>query len=216
MRIYERYFKRIIDIIISITGIIILSPVLVIASILIKKEDGGSILYCGVRVGKGGEVFRMFKFRTMVMNADLLGGSATAENDPRITRIGKKLRKYKIDEIPQLFNVLKGDMSIVGPRPETKDYIKLCTDYEKTILSIKPGITDWATVWNPNEGAVLSGYANPEEAYLRLILPKKIELQKKYVEDITFLNDMKIIMLTIGVLWKRLNPALEELGPNVK
>jgi lipopolysaccharide/colanic/teichoic acid biosynthesis glycosyltransferase len=189
--------KRIFDISFSMIGLIILSPLLLIIAYLIKKEDGGPIFYRGVRIGQFGKPFRIFKFRTMVVNADKIGGPSTADDDPRITKIGKILRKYKIDELPQLINVLKGEMSIVGPRPEVPFYVDMFTEEEKRILDVKPGITDWASLWDCDEGAILAGSSDPEKTYMEKIRPIKIKLQLRYVDNHSFFTDLKIIFLTI-------------------
>ena len=189
--------KRIFDISFSMIGLIILSPLLLIIAYLIKKEDGGPIFYRGVRIGQFGKPFRIFKFRTMVVNADKIGGPSTADDDPRITKIGKILRKYKIDELPQLVNVLKGEMSIVGPRPEVPFYVDMFTEEEKRILDVKPGITDWASLWDCDEGAILAGSSDPEKTYMEKIRPIKIKLQLRYVDNHSFFTDLKIIFLTI-------------------
>lgn len=190
--------KRIFDIIASIAGLIVFFPLMLIIGYLIKKEDGGPVFYRGVRIGKNGKPFRIYKFRTMVVDAEKLGGPSTADDDPRITRIGKILRKYKLDELPQLINVLKGEMSIVGPRPEVKFYVDMLSEEEKNvILSVRPGITDWASLWNPDEGAILAGSEDPEKIYMEKIRPTKIKLQLKYVNERSFWTDLKIIFLTI-------------------
>ena len=186
----------------SLVGLILVSPVLATISILIKKEDGGPIFYRGVRVGRFGEPFKIFKFRTMVLNAEKLGGPSTADDDPRITRVGKFIRKFKLDELPQLINVLKGEMSIVGPRPEVQMYVDMFTGEEKAILSVRPGITDWASIWNPDEGAILAGSADPEKTYMEKIRPEKIRLQLKYVNERSFWNDSKIIAQTLIAIVK--------------
>lgn len=195
--------KRLFDIIFSCIGLMILSPLFLLISMLIKKEDGGAVFYKGVRVGKGGIPFKMFKFRTMVLNADKIGGPSTSDDDPRITKTGKFLRKYKLDEIPQFINVLKGEMSFVGPRPEVPFYVDMFTEEEKAILTVKPGITDWASLWNPDEGALLAGSPDPEKTYQDEIWPEKKRLQLKYVRERSFLKDIKIIILTIGKVIKR-------------
>jgi lipopolysaccharide/colanic/teichoic acid biosynthesis glycosyltransferase len=133
----------------------------------------------------------------MVMNAEKIGGSSTADDDPRITKIGFKLRKLKLDEIPQLLNVLKGDMSFVGPRPEVRHYTDMFSEEEKTILSVRPGITDWASLWNPNEGKILSGSPDPDRTYMEEIRPTKLKLQLKYVREKSLRNDLVIILETL-------------------
>jgi lipopolysaccharide/colanic/teichoic acid biosynthesis glycosyltransferase len=192
--------KRFFDFFFSSLGIIILSPMLAWVAWRIHREDSGPVFYRGARVGLHGGLFRIFKFRTMVVNAEKLGGSSTADNDPRITRIGLKLRKYKLDELPQLFNVFLGEMSLVGPRPEVKHYTDMFIGEEKAILDVRPGITDWASIWNPDEGSILAGAEDPDQAYLELIRPTKLKLQLKYARQQSFLTDMVIIFLTLLAL----------------
>jgi lipopolysaccharide/colanic/teichoic acid biosynthesis glycosyltransferase len=139
----------------------------------------------------------------MVMNAEKIGGSSTADDDPRITKIGFKLRKLKLDEIPQLLNVLKGDMSFVGPRPEVRHYTDMFSEEEKTILSVRPGITDWASLWNPNEGKILSGSPDPDRTYMEEIRPTKLKLQLKYVREKSLRNDLVIILETLKTVVSR-------------
>ena len=177
-------------------------PFLIFFSIVIKLNSKGPVFYRGKRIGRYGKPFRIYKFRTMVVDAENLGGPSTADNDSRITKIGKFLRKYKLDELPQLINVLKGEMSFVGPRPEVQHYVDMFTEEEKAILNVRPGITDWASLWNPDEGAMLKGTKDPEKTYMEKIRPEKIKLQMKYVKNHSFLVDLKIILLTIKtVLW---------------
>jgi lipopolysaccharide/colanic/teichoic acid biosynthesis glycosyltransferase len=189
--------KRAFDFVSSLVALMLASPVLLVIAILIKKEDGGPVFYRGVRVGRFGKPFRIFKFRTMVVNAEKLGGPSTADDDPRITKVGKFIRKYKLDELPQLINVLKGEMSIVGPRPEVQMYVDMFTEEEKAIISVRPGITDWASIWNPDEGAILAGNRDPEKTYMDKIRPEKIRLQLKYVRERSFWMDLKIILRTL-------------------
>ena len=194
--------KRTFDIIFSILGLIILSPILIITSIIIKLHDGGPIFYEAPRTGMNNVPFKMFKFRSMVMNADKIGAASTTLSDPRITPVGRFMRKYKIDEIPQLFNVITGQMSIVGPRPEIKKFTDIFTAEEKIILSVKPGITDYASIWNSNEGKLLEGSDDPDKTFFEEIRPEKIRLQLKYVREHNFWIDMKIIFLTIIAIFK--------------
>ena len=190
--------KRLFDIVFSIIGLTIFLPLLLIVAILIKKEDGGPIFYRGIRVGKDGVLFKMLKFRTMVVNAEELGGPSTAADDPRLTRIGKFLKKYKLDELPQLINVLKGEMSLVGPRPEVPLYIDMMSEKERVIiLSVKPGMTDLASLWDFREEEVLKGSPDPEKTYMEKIRPTKIKLQLDYVKNRSFWLDLKIILKTI-------------------
>mgnify|MGYP005862509029 CR=1 FL=1 len=195
--------KRLFDLLVSIAGLFILSPFICIIAVIIKLNDGGPVFYMAPRVGKNGKLFKMFKFRTMVVNADKIGASSTTSSDPRITRIGRFLRKYKLDEIPQLINVLLGQMSIVGPRPEVKYFTDLFTEEEKIILTVKPGITDWASVWNSDEGKILEGAADPDKAYMELIWPEKKRLQMKYVKEQSFYNDIIIIGKTIAAIFRK-------------
>jgi lipopolysaccharide/colanic/teichoic acid biosynthesis glycosyltransferase len=169
---------------------------------LIKFCSPGPVFYRGARVGLGGKLFAMLKFRTMVVNAEALGGSATAADDPRITTLGKFLRRYKLDELPQLLNVLFGDMSLVGPRPEVEKYVNLYSPGEKAILTVRPGITDWASIWNSNEAAVLEGSRDPEKAYEELIRPTKLTLQLLYVRNHSLFVDLKILVHTALKLFR--------------
>lgn len=189
--------KRLFDIVFSLFGLSALAPVFLFIIFLIKKEDNGPVFYAGTRAGKGGKNFKMLKFRTMVINADKIGGPSTANDDPRITKIGKFLRKCKLDEIPQLINVLRGEMSFVGPRPEVPFYVNMFSEEEKKILSVRPGITDWASLWNSDEGAILAGSSDPEKDYMEKIRPEKIRLQLKYVREHSFFTDILIIFKTL-------------------
>ncbi len=190
--------KRLFDIIVSFLGSILVLPLLLVIALAIKLDSPGPVLYNGVRVGKGGKIFRMHKFRSMVQNADKIGGPSTAGDDVRLTQTGKLLKKFQLDELPQFFNVLKGEMSLVGPRPEVQFYVDMMSEQEKTsILSLRPGMTDWASLWNFHEGEVLRGSADPEKAYQEKIRPEKIRLQMKYVQEQSFWIDLKIIFLTV-------------------
>lgn len=194
--------KWLFDILFSLLGLFVSSPLLLLIACLIKREDRGPIFYRGVRVGRFGKPFKIFKFRTMVVNAEKLGGPSTADDDPRITKIGKRLRKYKLDELPQLINVLRGEMSFVGPRPEVQHYVDMFTEKERAILSVRPGITDWASLWNPDEGTILAGSPDPEKTYMEKIRPTKIELQLKYVKKRSFWIDLQIIAQTFLTILK--------------
>lgn len=191
--------KRIFDLILSAIGLLILSPFLIAVGLIIKFSDYGPVFFRGERVGLYGKLFRIFKFRTMVVDAEKLGGSSTSDDDPRITKIGKVLRKYKLDELPQLLNVLLGDMSFVGPRPQVKWAVDLYSEQEKAILSVRPGITDNASLFFSNEGEILKGSKNPDQDYLEKIHPIKTQLALKYVQKHSLLEDVKIILKTIVV-----------------
>jgi lipopolysaccharide/colanic/teichoic acid biosynthesis glycosyltransferase len=190
--------KRIFDIAVSSVAILISAPILGFAALLVKVNSTGPVFYRGIRVGRHGKPFRILKFRTMVVGAELRGGSATAADDPRITHIGKFLRHYKLDELPQFFNVLVGDMSLVGPRPAVEKYAT--SEKEKRVLDLRPGITDWASIWDSHEEAVLEGSSDPEKAYEELIHPTKIDLQLLYLENHSFVTDVKILFHTVAKL----------------
>lgn len=205
--------KRLFDILLSAIALFVLFPALIVVAVRIKLADKGPVFYRGVRVGRHGRLFRIFKFRTMVGDAEKLGGPSTADDDPRISRAGKFLRRYKLDELPQLINVLKGEMSLVGPRPEVQMYVDMFTEEEKAILSVRPGITDWASLWNSDEGAILAGSPDPEKAYLELIRPEKIRLQLEYVRKRSFWTDLTIIFQTmVAIVFRRRPKALEVVG----
>jgi lipopolysaccharide/colanic/teichoic acid biosynthesis glycosyltransferase len=190
--------KRLFDIFFSLLGLILSFPIFLIISFLIKIEDGGPIFYRGKRVGKEGKVFRIFKFRTMVRDAENLGGPSTAADDARLTKIGRKLRRHNLDELPQFIDVLRGKMSFVGPRPEVPQEVETYDNETKDIiLSVRPGITDLATLENIHEEEVLKGSKDPHQAYRELIKPKKLQLAKQYVKTRSFWLDMKIILKTV-------------------
>ena len=190
--------KRLFDIIFSFFGLILVSPLLLLFALLIKLDSRGPVFYRGKRVGQFGKEFKIFKFRTMVEKAEELGGPSTASDDPRLTKIGKFLKKYQIDELPQLVNVLKGEMSLVGPRPEVPFYVNMMSEEEKkVILSVPQGMTDWASLWDFHEGEVLKGSSDPEKTYEEKIRPEKIRLQIEYVKNRSFWLDLKIILKTI-------------------
>lgn len=212
LRWIQNMIKRFVDIVGALLSLAVFGvPMLVIAA-AIKIDTPGPVLYRGKRVGRYGRLFHILKFRTMVVNAERLGGPSTAGDDPRITTAGRRLRKYKLDELPQLLNVLAGSMSLVGPRPEVQQYVDTYTEEEEAILSVRPGITDYASLWNSDEGAVLAGHPDPEEAYLKLIRPTKLRLQLKYVREQSLVTDMKIVLATItSIAVRRRPPALDAI-----
>ena len=198
--IYKKYGKRIFDVTASAFGLILLSPLFLGIAVIIKLTSKGPVFYIQKRMGENFKEFNLYKFRSMIVDADKKGLQITSGDDPRITKIGKFIRKTKLDELPQLINVLKGDMSLVGPRPEVKKYVMLKKeDYEK-VLSVKPGITDLAAIEFRDEEKILEKYNDKEKAYIEIILPKKIELYKKYIDNISFKNDINIILKTLKVL----------------
>ena len=189
--------KRGFDVVSSLIGIILLLPFLLILWICIQLESSGGGFYRQIRVGKNGKDFRLWKFRTMQTGADKKGLLTIGGRDSRVTRIGYYLRKYKLDELPQLINVLVGDMSIVGPRPEVRKYVNLYTSDQLRVLSVKPGITDYASIEYSNENELLAKSENPERTYIEEVLPAKLELNQKYLNDQGFFIDLRIIFQTI-------------------
>lgn len=188
--------KRLFDITFSILVIILLLPVMILISIWILLDDGYPVFYLQERVGKNFKPFYLIKFRTMYKNADKKGLLTISSKDNRITRSGYFLRKYKLDELPQFFNVLKGDMSIVGPRPEVKKYVELYNDTQKKVLSVKPGITDEASIQFINESDILAQSDNPEYTYIHHIMPQKLNINLQYIQKQNFFHDLKIIFQT--------------------
>ncbi len=190
--------KRAFDVLFSFIGILILLPFLLLISLLIITSSGLPVFYIQQRVGRRNADFSLFKFRTMKKDSEKQGLLTVGGRDPRITSIGYYLRKYKLDELPQLFNVLVGDMSLVGPRPEVRKYVDLYTDEQKKILLVKPGITDYASLEYFNENELLANSTDAEKTYINQIMPAKLELNKKYIEEKSFMTDLKIIFRTIG------------------
>jgi lipopolysaccharide/colanic/teichoic acid biosynthesis glycosyltransferase len=192
--------KRLFDILFSVIGLVALSPLFAVVALLIRLDSEGPVFYRGVRAGKNGKPFRIFKFRTMVVNADKIGGPSTSSDDPRLTRVGKILRRYKIDEFPQMINILKGEMSFVGPRPEVLQEVELYNDEERLLLSVPPGMVDYATTRFHNEEEILRGAADPHQGYREKIRPEKIRLGLEYVRTRSFWGDIKILMQFITTL----------------
>ncbi|HRG38241.1 MAG TPA: sugar transferase [Bacteroidia bacterium] len=189
--------KRLFDIFFSLVGIIILIPFFLLISLLIIFDSKGGIFYRQVRVGKNGTDFYLFKFRSMRTDADKKGLLTVGGRDPRITRMGYYIRKYKIDELPQLLNVLLGDMSLVGPRPEVRKYVNLYNAQQMLVLSVQPGITDYASIEYSNENEILGRANNPEKTYIEEIMPAKLQLNLKYIEEKSLVTDFRIIFKTI-------------------
>ena len=189
--------KRAMDIAISAAALCVLWPVFLLIALAIVIDDPGPVFYRQVRVGRGGKPFRIFKFRTMVVDADKKGLSITVGRDSRITRVGAFLRKTKLDELAQLLNVLCGQMSFVGPRPEVPRYVELYTPYQRQVLLVRPGITDYASIAYRNENDLLAGADDPERMYIETIMPDKIELNMKYLREISPLADLRLILKTV-------------------
>ena len=188
--------KRLFDLSAALVALVLLSPLMALLAMFIKLHDGGPVLYAGRRVGKDGKPFGMYKFRSMVLDADKIGGSSTPDDDPRITPIGKFLRRSKLDELPQLFNVARGEMSVVGPRPQVQWAVDLYTPEQRRVLTVPPGITDYASVRFPNEGEILKGSTDPDRDYMEKIHPEKMRLSLEYVRHRSLLTDLKVIVQT--------------------
>ena len=191
-------FKRLFDIVFSFTGLLLLLPIFAVVAVAVRC-NGKPVFYRQERVGLNGKRFWIFKFRSMVVNAEKTGQKVTAERDDRITPIGKFLRKTKLDELPQLLNVLTGDMSLVGPRPEVPFYVELWPEKDRNIiLSIKPGITDYATLYYHDEQSILANADNPEKAYITKVMPHKLKLYRNYLIDRSFRLDFYLILATLA------------------
>ncbi|MDA3912013.1 MAG: sugar transferase [Bacteroidales bacterium] len=188
--------KRIFDIIVSFIGLLILLPFLLILALAIILDSKGGVFYRQLRVGKNGKPFRIFKFRSMRSGSDKKGLLTVGNADMRITKVGKFIRKYKLDEFAQLINVLTGDMSLVGPRPEVPKYVDMYTTEQKEVLKVKPGITDYASIEYSDENELLAKSENPEKTYIEEIMPAKLALNKKYIENISLKTDIQIIWMT--------------------
>jgi len=189
--------KRAMDIVISGGALLVIWPVLLLIALAIRIDDPGPVFYRQVRVGKDGKEFRIFKFRTMIVDADKKGLAITVGRDNRITRVGRLLRKTKLDELAQLINVFTGEMSFVGPRPEVPKYVNMYTPYQRQVLLVRPGITDYASIAYRNENDLLEGAEDPEKMYIDVIMPDKIELNMKYLREISPLADIRLILSTI-------------------
>jgi lipopolysaccharide/colanic/teichoic acid biosynthesis glycosyltransferase len=189
--------KRAFDVVAALLGLVLLAPLLLLVGLLIKLDSTGPVFFRQERIGKAFRPFYIYKFRTMVQDAPGKGGPITFGADPRITRVGRVLRKTKIDEVPQLINVLRGEMSFVGPRPEVRPYVELFREDYQEILEVVPGITDLASVQYRNEAEILGRFDDPAAAYVGHILPDKIKLAKDYVRRASFFFDMTLILKTL-------------------
>jgi len=187
---------RLADIIFSLFGILVLSPLFLLVGLLVKIDSKGPILFNQQRVGRWSRDFFLHKIRTMKVDSEALGQLTVGGRDPRITGAGYILRKYKLDELPQLFNVLKGEMSLVGPRPEVRRYVEEYNSQQKTVLNVKPGITDYASISFVDENDILAASDDPEKAYIEEVMPEKLKLNQKFIENPSFGNYVKVIFLT--------------------
>ena len=192
--------KRLFDIVNSLLGIILLAPLFILIGILIAITSKGGVFYKQIRVGRNNVDFTIFKFRTMFIESDKKGLLTVGEKDARVTKIGYYLRKYKLDELPQLFNVFIGNMSFVGPRPEVRKYVNFYNSEQFKVLSVKPGITDLASIEFRNENEILLKSNNPEQYYIDIILPKKIDLNMKYLKNRSLITDIEVIFKTFRIL----------------
>ena len=203
VKVIDNILKRLFDITFSLVGLLVLSPVFVIIAIMIKHDSKGPVLYKGKRIGRFGKPFGIYKFRTMYIDADKISKSPSAgDDDPRITKFGRFLRSSKFNELPQLINVLKGEMSFVGPRPEVQEEVELYTEEEKALLTVRPGITDYASIKFHNEGEILRGSPDPHQTYREKIRPGKIRLGLEYVRNHSFWIDFKILVKTLKTLFE--------------
>lgn len=189
--------KRFFDLFFAIPGFLLLSPFFYLAALAIKLDSPGPVFFRQIRVGRQGHYFRLVKFRTMLANAEKMGPQITVGQDSRITRLGKLLRKTKVDELPQLFNVLAGDMSLVGPRPEVPRYVSLYSQEDKRVLELMPGITDPASIKYHQESEILAESSDPERTYIEVIMPEKIEINLAYALEATVFSDFKVVLETL-------------------
>ncbi|MBX2970357.1 MAG: sugar transferase [Cyclobacteriaceae bacterium] len=194
--------KRLFDFVASSVGLLILFPFFLLIAVLIKFDSAGSVFYLQKRVGKDGALFKLFKFRTMRVSSDKAAAITIGARDSRITSVGFWLRKFKLDELPQLINVWKGEMSLVGPRPELKKFVDLYSADQLHVISVKPGITDYASIQFRNENELLEGKENPIDFYIREIMPVKLELNLRYINSQSFWLDIKIIFQTIFSIFR--------------
>lgn len=190
-------FKRLFDIFCSALGIIILSPLFLILWVAVKLESHGPAFFMQTRVGKNNKEFKLYKFRSMYVDAEARGQLTVGMRDPRITKVGYNLRRFKLDELPQLLNVIKGDMSLVGPRPEVRKYVNMYTPEQMKVLDVRPGITDYASIQFINENELLAQAENPEEYYIQHIMPKKLEMNLDYIKSNHSFKDVSLILKTV-------------------
>ncbi len=204
---YAKTGKRLFDLACSVVGLLLLSPVLAVLALLVKLTSAGPVLYRQRRVGQDGKIFRIAKFRSMYMDSDRRGLHITAAKDPRVTPIGRALRRLKLDELPQLWNVLKGEMSLVGPRPEVPLYVDAYSISQRQVLSLRPGMTDPASITYREEEEMLGVQSDPDRYYREVILPDKLKLNLEYVSRVSFTYDLALVLRTLGCI---LNPKTVE------
>lgn len=209
---YARAGKRLFDVAMAIPGLILLSPLYAVLAVLVKFSSTGPVLFWQQRVGKGGRVFKIAKFRTMYEDAEQRGLSITSAGDPRVTPVGRFLRRFKLDEFPQLWNVLNGDMSLVGPRPEVPRYVACYSPAQERVLSVRPGITDLASILYRNEEELLGSNPDPEKYYRDVVLAHKIEINLLYIGHISFLYDLSLILRTFGCIFSAHNAGTQHFN----
>ena len=207
--------KRLFDAIVAAMGLVLLSPLFVLLAIWIKLDSRGPVFYRAERVGKGGRLFRMYKFRGMLDGPAQIGPGITARGDPRVTQAGRFLRGAKLDELPQLLNVLRGEMSLVGPRPEDRRYVALYTPEQRRVLSVRPGITSPASIAYRNEEAMLGDH-NVDDLYTRVVMPAKLEMDLAYIAHMDLGSDLKVIAMTIRALFRVNGQAVDELRSKIQ
>jgi len=195
--------KRLFDILFALFVLICFLPIGMMLSLWIVFESRGGVFFSQNRVGQNGVSFRLLKFRSMYVNAESMGRITVGSRDARITKVGYYLRKYKLDEFPQFINVLKGEMSIVGPRPEVQEYVDLYTESQRKILQVKPGITDLASLAYFHENELLANSENPQQTYIKEVLPAKIKLNEEYLKNPSFFNDLSIILKTVAKIFRK-------------
>jgi lipopolysaccharide/colanic/teichoic acid biosynthesis glycosyltransferase len=193
--------KRLFDVSVALLALVVLAPLLAAIALAVRREDRGPVLFRQVRIGRGGRPFEILKYRTMRSEAG--GAPITVRGDPRLTRIGQRLRRWKLDELPQLWNVLRGDMSLVGPRPEVPQYVDLGSPLQREVLRVRPGMTGWAQLDGLDEEAELAGVPDPERLYREVLLPRKLALDLRYVREGSFATDLAILARTAVCLWQR-------------
>lgn len=194
--------KRVADILIVIPGLVLLMPLLIVIALLLKLDSKGPVFFRQKRVGKNGKDFELFKFRTMHPDSDKKGLLTVGGRDPRITGLGYYLRRYKLDELPQLLNVLNGSMSLVGPRPEVRKYVDMYSNEQKRVLNVRPGITDYASLEYFHENELLAKSSDPEKTYIEVVMPAKLKLNQRYIEEAGFITDIQIILKTIARIFR--------------
>ena len=197
---YWNYGKRLFDLFFAVTGLLLLSPLFILIAVAIKLRSPGPVFYAQERVGKAGKAFRVLKFRSMVPGADRMGPDITSAGDNRVTPVGRYLRKWKLDELPQLWNVLKGEMSMVGPRPELPSYVRNYTPEQREVLSVRPGITDLAAIQYRHEEQLLASSNDIVRFYTEVVLPHKLSLNRLYIEKLSLFLDVKLILQTLKII----------------